>query len=375
MMRKESTGFWLLILLTALWAISGCGDQKIRLGFVGPLSGKMSDLGTQGRNGALLAIDTINELGGVNGKQLELIEMDNEGDKNAARRVVKRLCEEKVSAVIGPMTSSIAMALLPMMSDCGIPFVSPTVSTPHLSGSKDLFFRVQPENTNWADGLVLYLLNQSNIKTLALAEDVDNADYTFTANDAVAKRFIGAGGHILARVQFSGNDRNSFDVIKKALKATRPEGLVIAASARDVAALAKMIRPDFPDLVLITPAWGSTIELVGLGGKAVEGLLSVVSYAEDSQYADFIEFKRRYKERFGIAPNFAAARAYDAVLLITSALKKADGDPELLVRHLAPTLKVPGVAGPFTVNEYGDVKRQVYVQKIENGRLKTVELR
>lgn len=364
-----------LLLCILVGMLAGCGDNEIRIGFLGPLTGKYKDLGTQGNNGAILAVETLNNLGGIDGRHLRLITYDDQGDRKAVRSRLEQIADDDLAAVVGPMISSVAMATIPLIDRLGIPFVSPTVSTPHLTGKKDLFFRVQPENDNWAHGLVQHLKAKTSIRTLLLAEDIDNSDYTFTTNDALARSFTGAGGTITARVQFSGSRTDNFKRILEAIRTTGPDGVVMAASASDVAALAKRLDKEFPELQIITPAWGSTQELINTGGEAVEGVLTVVSYAEDSTYPDFIDFKKRYEERFEMKPNFAAARAYDALLLIASALRKAGGDTEHMVMHLAPTLNVPGVIGPFTIDEYGDVERQVYVQRVENGTFTTVELR
>lgn len=362
------------LLLTFVTLLGGCGDAEYRIGFSGPLSGNYADLGRQGEMGAILAVETINSRGGVLGRPLKLITRDDKGTRSGAVKADMELMEEDVCAIIGHMTSSVAMATIPTMDEHGIPFISPTVSTPHLTGIKDLFFRVQPENTEWADGLATFLLAHTNVRTLVLAEDIDNSDYTFTVNDAIAESFRENEGRILKRMQFSARDTDWIAQLLSGIEDHRPDAVVVAASAKDFAEFASEISPRFPDTTLIMTSWAATPGMIRMAGKAAEGVITALSYTDDNRHPDFVNFVKRFKDRFGIRPGFAATRTYDAVLVAARGLEKAGGDAEALAENLAPMLKISGVTGTFDIDEYGDVQRPVYILRVENGRLRILEM-
>ena len=124
---------WLLpfVLLGALaGGFAGCSPpEPIRLGFIGGISGRVADLGIAGRNGAALAIEMRNKSGGINGRPVELIVEDDKQDPEIAKRGISRLIGNKVHAIIGPMTSTMAMASLPLINEARMTMISPTVTS------------------------------------------------------------------------------------------------------------------------------------------------------------------------------------------------------------------------------------------------------
>ena len=113
----------ILILFLIITGFMGC-DQKeapIKVGFVGPLSGRLSVLGVAGRNGATLAVEETNGMGGVNGRPVELIVRNDEQDEKKALKADKDLLNENVVAIIGHMTSTMSLAALPLCNQMKFP--------------------------------------------------------------------------------------------------------------------------------------------------------------------------------------------------------------------------------------------------------------
>ncbi|NIP49758.1 MAG: amino acid ABC transporter substrate-binding protein, partial [Gammaproteobacteria bacterium] len=97
-----------------------------------------------------LAIEEVNGNGGINGRLVEGNVRDVSMHKETALHAVRNLSAEKVSAIIGPMTSQTAVAILPEINRLKIPLISPTASTNQLSGQDDYFFRVYYTNAQAA---------------------------------------------------------------------------------------------------------------------------------------------------------------------------------------------------------------------------------
>ena len=125
---------WLLILVLLL--VSCKNNEPVKIGFVAGLSGRNGDLGTAGRDGALLAVDAINAAGGVNGRKIELVIKDDKSDPEQGKLVVGELVKVGVSAIVGPMTSSLAEAMVPLVDRAKIATVSPTVSSVSFNGNE-----------------------------------------------------------------------------------------------------------------------------------------------------------------------------------------------------------------------------------------------
>jgi len=113
----------------------GCVQKEpIRVGFVAELTGRQADLGVQERNAAELAVDKINAAGGVAGRPIELVVRDDRGTSEGAQAADRELIAARVVAIIGHATSGQTIAALPVAEQAGMVLISPSSSTPKLSG-------------------------------------------------------------------------------------------------------------------------------------------------------------------------------------------------------------------------------------------------
>ena len=122
-------------LLTACALLTSCGPtEPVRLGFLGGISGRFADLGATGRNGALLAVEQRNQRGGIRGRQVELVARDDEQNNEKGLQGLRELVEQNVIGVVGPMTSSIAVAINREAEMARVVLMSPTSVTNALTG-------------------------------------------------------------------------------------------------------------------------------------------------------------------------------------------------------------------------------------------------
>ena len=164
----------ILILSSSLFCCSP--KESVKIGFLGGVSGRVADLGIAGRNGALLAVEMRNRTGGINGRTIELLVEDDQQDAEQAKAAVQRLIDHKVEAIVGPMTSMVAMATVPLVNQARIVMMSPTVSTQDLSHIDDYFFRVISSTAEYAHKSADYQAMQQGIRQVAAAYDLRNAD-------------------------------------------------------------------------------------------------------------------------------------------------------------------------------------------------------
>ncbi len=366
--------FFVVLSLVIVLCGWGCTkDDPIRIGFVGPLKGNYSDLGVQGRNGAQLAMETINNKGGVAGRQLELLVRNDNGMITDALEADRELMRQKVVAVVGHMLSAQSLAAVQEFADESLIFLSPTTSTPLLTGKNDNFFRVMPANQNWAAALAVYAtVHMGKPMTLMLIDD-NNKGYTVPFCKAFAERYAQLSGETIEQ-HFSSGSSGWQEKVLARLAADKPQALLVAASARDTASLARRLRLAHQTLPILTTPWAYTKEVIDLGGSAVEGMITSMSFDENSNLPEFIAFKEAYLKRFGREPSFFAAFAYDAVLALADALSRTGGKPEGLPRELVRVQNLQGAMGPFSIDENGDVKRQYFIVTVKSGKLHTLSL-
>lgn len=361
------------LLVLVVGACFGCGDdESIRIGLSAPLSGRYSDLGIQGQKGAELAVDAVNARGGVAGRTLKLEVLNDSGTVEGALDADRTLMDHDVVAVVGHYLSAQSLAAVEKFADKPLVFVSPTTSTPLLSRQKDNFFRVMPSNEEWAAALAGFVAKKMDRPSVLMIMDGDNRGYTSTFCNAFSNRYAQLGGEASSEIQFHSHSAGWEQVVVERVAQEKPGALLVAASAMDTASVAGRLRQNGYKLpILITP-WAYTKGLVRAGGSAVEGVISSMSYDENSRMPEFVAFKDAFRRRFEAKPHFAAAFSYDAIMALADALERTAGKPAGLARELARVRDLPGSMGPFSINDAGDVHRAYFIVTVKDGELHTL---
>ncbi|QJB57749.1 ABC transporter substrate-binding protein [Pseudodesulfovibrio sp. zrk46] len=335
----------------------------------------MSDLGVYARNGAILAVETINLNGGINGRPLKLLSEDDLNTPNGALNADTKLIETGVVAIVGHMTSSQTMAVMPIVNETGIVMISPTTSTPALSRKADSFFRTMVENTLQSKELADYARSALDIATVVSVAEADNKSYSFTFRDGFIQRFKEVGGTISGITTYSSSNAPNWDTITDMLIETNPDAVLLTCPAQDVVSIVQRIRDAGLKTRILSGAWAYTDNLLDWGGQYAEGIIFVIDFAADNPNPEFIKFREAYRNRFGRNPNFASAFSYEAVQALANALEKTNGSSEGLADAMAPSNIINGVISPFKLNEFGDVERNVFIVTVQEGQFRTVEMR
>ncbi|WP_320006311.1 ABC transporter substrate-binding protein [Maridesulfovibrio sp.] len=366
----------IILMIALLLFLSSCSDSPILIGFSGPLKGKYSDLGVQGRNGALMAIEDINAAGGVDGRMLELIVKDDQSTPEGAIKGDKELIDEGVSVIIGHMTSGQSLAALRALKDEKIVYLSPTVSTPLVHGIKDNFFRLMSTLTDLSQGLAEYSIDVLNNTRLAVVWDVTNMDFTQPYKNVFIKEFTARGGKLVGEVVIESKDKAvDWQEVVDELKFMNPDAVVMVTAARDLAGFAQYSKLNKADWSILSSMWGYTKELIQTGGKSVEGIVFVVHFAEDDLSEKYTEFRKRFIARFGWPPNFGAAFSYQAVKVFAEAVRLNGGKTEGIAEFLPGISFESSVIGPFTIDEFGDVKRKGHIVTVKDGDFVSISRR
>lgn len=359
---------FLIIIILGFFFIWRQNNKPIPIGFVAQLTGRQAELGVQERNGAQLAVEKINSAGGITGHKIELIIRDDFGVPEKAKLVDGELIKEGVVAIIGHSTSAQTMAGLKVTNSAGVVMISPTVSTPELSGIDDYFFRVQPSFKNSSQNFAKYIYHHDGINRMAIIYDKDNLAYSKTYSTIFADKFQSLGGNITNEISFSSATQPDFSQMLSKLRETKAEGLFIVASDMDTALIAQKVRLMDWQIPMFASAWAQTETFVSNGGQAVEGMKIEQAYDLTSQSPAFIDFKSRYKARFGNDPSFGAAYSYEAILVMAEALKKTNVNKNGLKQALLEIKNFKGLKDNFSFDRFGDVERPWYLNTIHNGK-------
>ena len=365
--------FWYpLLAMLLIGGVIGCSEQKpIKIGFVGGLSGRVADLGIDGRNGALLAVEHWNQKSGVNGREIQLLVRDDQQDAETARKIVKQLLSEGVVAIIGHMTSSMSVTTVPLINAAQIPMISPTTTTTSLEGLDDYFFRVISSTTNYARKNARYQFETLGHRRIAAVLDTSNRAYTESWVNNFEKFFESLGGEMVIKTEFrSSPEVDLAAVIREVLK-SQPDGILILANSLDAALLCQQVRKLDLKVGLSTSEWAATERLVELGGRAVEGVLISQFFDRDDRSPRYLNFKRDYIERYTREPGFAGVAGYDAMHATLSALAKESNSE--LKQAILSLAAFEGVQGAIKMDKFGDSQRRTYLTTVYNGKFEAIE--
>lgn len=365
---------WMVLLMLEV-LLSGCAlSRPIQIGFVGELSGRDAVLGVQARNGAQMAVDEINERGGIAGHTLEMLVYDNAGKVETLLSADQELIERKVVAITGHTTSWESIAALDLLEKEGMILFSPSTSTPALSQKSDNFYRLIPSSVAQSYPLAEYLANHLNVHRAAVLFEADNAAFTQTYADAFIQHFNELGGQITVRSSYSSSANPDFaQIITHLRSAGQADALLLVTSSAETALLAQQVRLQDWDVQLATSNWAYTGELLQNGGRAVEGILITSQFNSNCQNQHYLDFKSKYQDKYGQAPAFVAVISYETIQVLASALEQTNGRREGLGEALLKTGRYQGLCDEIIMDSYGDVQRTLYLVTVKGGAFDVIE--
>jgi branched-chain amino acid transport system substrate-binding protein len=357
-----------LCILISCLLLASCGPaEPLRLGFLGGISGRFADLGATGRNGALLAVEQRNQNGGIRGRPVELIARDDEQDNTKGLQGLHDLVEMGAIGIVGPMTSSIAVAIAGEAERARVVLMSPTSVTNALTGRDDYFFRVVSPVTRYARQSAEYHRMRAGFRTAAIIYDVSNLDYTKNWAEEYRTAFEKSGGRLMNMVEFDTSKPKRYNGIADAALAGKPEIVILISNAVDAALIASVLKQKNPSINLGGSAWASTERLIELGGRAVEGMLVEQFFNRLDTSTRYVAFHEAFLKRFGTEPGFAGLTAFDAANVLLDAMELRP-DRSGIKSTLLARKTFDGAQGTITFDATGDALRESYISKITNGR-------
>lgn len=363
----------LFIMIGAI-AVLGCKHREpLFIGVSVELTGRHGDLGVQARNGAILAAETLNAEGGIDGRPVELVIRDDTGTPDGAVAADQELIEAGVAAIIGHITSGQTLAAYHVTEAAGVVLISPTTSTWELNGRKDHFFRLVTPNTEEGRVIAQHCVSHLHLARVAIIDDTDNANFTQTLMAAFTQHYERLGGRITAAINFSSSSEPDFAALTQTLEQSQPDGVFIIASAFDTALIAQHIRLRGWSVPLVSSGWAQTQHLIHKGGQAVEGLQILQTFDPTNSSPAYRDFETRFEARFGEIPPIYAGHSYDAVFILAAALRATRGRSQGVAEALLKLRNFPGISGDITFDEYGEVQRPWFLLTIRNGEFVTLE--
>ncbi|MFP4332224.1 MAG: ABC transporter substrate-binding protein [Campylobacterales bacterium] len=366
-MKKISLFALVLVVVVAFFSLFVIEEEHYKIGFVAGLTGKYSNMGVEKRNGFVLAIEEINQSGGIDGKKIVYEIRDDENSPVKIKNIINDFSKNGYNIVVGPSTSYLAKeALATINSHKDMVVISPTVSSIELSGLDDNFIRL--DNTYYKNSMKL-LVNHiysknSDTNTTLLIYDTTNPTYATKWADEFKQEFEKRGGTIL----IEGVDGSSsfLEDVERMVVQNEFDSVVLILNASNTALIAQKLHIVKPT-PLYSAGWALSNELISDGGEAVEGLVIMTTFNPFSKNIRFLEFKKRYQEVYKQEPSSFATGAYDSVMFIKEALQKNSN-----ISNLKDTIidigSFEGVNKEVVIDRYGDLDNpESVILEVEGG--------
>ncbi len=353
--------------------IPGMSDDKpITIGFIGPLTGDAVSYGEPISNSIRLAVDEVNEDGGINGRMLEVVYEDGKcTGKEAVNAAQKLVNVDKVNVIIGGVCSGEALAILPLTEPAKVLVLSPSASSPDLTGAGEYFFRNNPSDDSGGSFLADIVLKDHK-KVAVISE---NTDYAQALRGVFTESFTAGGGEVVADESFAPETKDFRSILTK-VKAAAPDAIFINPQTEDAGGI---IGKQIKELDIEGQLYGSNIlsgaKAVEIGGDNIEGLLLFDSPGLNPNNRKAAAFLDNYQEQYGdLSIEFYLGAAYDAVHILAKGMKKVGTDSDALRDYIDTMTRYSGVIGAYSFDDNGDLTGIDHVlKKIEEGKPVTVE--
>jgi branched-chain amino acid transport system substrate-binding protein len=333
--------------------------EPIKLGAFFDLTGTSSAIGTPTKLVAEMVVKKINDEGGINGRPLQLVIADDEGDPTKAALIARKFTEsDKVTAIIGPTRTDTGMAAKPIVEQMKVPtFMTVGGDAPVVVPPFKYTFKA-PQRTSVAVQKTYSYLKKKGMQKIAIITAADG--FGKDGKAALEKLAPEYGMKLVIAESFQATDNDMTAQLVK-IKAASPDAIICWTIGKAGAIVAKNVKqlgiqaPLFQCHGLPDPIY------VQLAGEASEGnimpstKLMVASQLPDSdpQKKVILEFIRLYKDVFQYDRQFPinthSGYAWDAINIVASAMKKAGTDSEKLRDAIEQTKGYVGVSGTYTI--------------------------
>lgn len=310
--------------------------ESIKIGLSAPLSGEAASFGQNTLAGAKLAVDEINQNGGINGRRIELVAEDDTCSKEGVNAFKKLVDIDKPVAIIGPVCSAVGGPALPMAQSAGIPVVF-FASAPHLTKIGDYLFRIYPSDSFQGQFAAEFIFNKLNKRKVAILY-VKN-DWGQGIRDVFVDKFRSLGGEVVFDEGVTQEEKDFRAVVVK-LKASNPEIVYMPLYPAGAIAAIKQIRENNLNLPIIDGDAFATNEVIES------------DVAENAIYVEPVvnipdDFKEKIKKYTEVEVNIFAPLGYDAVKVVVEAIKRASKLDGTTIRDELTKTSYRGISSPL----------------------------
>ena len=379
-MKRVSKVLTALVLGTVLAGLAaGCGGGEkkadtIKVGANLEMTGGSASYGISSKNAIELAFKEINEKGGINGKQLELVVADNKSEAAEATNAMQKLVsQDNVVAVIGPNLSSSVIAASAINNSAKVLDIAPMATNPYVtvdqaSGkTKDFNYRTCFIDPFQGTVMAKFATAELGVGNAAILID-NSSDYAKGLAQFFKENFVKEGGAVTAEESYLQKDTDFKATLTK-IKATNPDFLYVPGYYQEVGLIVKQAR----ELGMNMPiaggdGWDSAKMPEIAGAAALNNTYFSSLYSPEDSSDINKNFVADYEKAYGQKPDVFAALSYDSALLVAEAIKNAGStEPAKISEAMAKINGFSGVSGSVTFDDKHNPVKSAVILEYKDG--------
>lgn len=363
-----------LISAMAVGALAGCGTKdtgssnEFLIGGLGPLTGANASYGVSVKQGAEIAVNEINDAGGVkvgdSTLKLKLEFADDEATGDTAMSAYNSLMDKGIQALLGTVTSGAGLAISEQTKADGIFQITPSGSAKDLT-AYDNAFRLCFTDPLQGETMAHYAVEKLGYTKIAVI--YNNADeYSTGVMQAFVEEAGKIGGEIVASEAFV-TDAVDFTTQLTSVKGTDAQIVFVPVYYQDAAYITTQASELGMDLPFIgSDGWDGVLAKV-VDPKVLEGATFLSPFLATDENPVVQSFVTAYNDAYNAVPDQFAADGYDSVYVIKAALEKAGSADSADLIKAMPEIQVNGLTGDVTFNADGEPNKGAKFVKIVNG--------
>ena len=355
-MRLRRITAALCLLAAAAFLVAGCGgsdsdtggtegSSSFRLGLEAPLSGEQSVLGQGMLKGAELAADRLNQKGGIEGKEVEIVPIDDAADPETGVEAAEEAIEEGLDGIVGPYNSGVGVETLPLYIDAGLVPVRLTSD----NSTNGLGYTLQPMTYQIAPVASEALTDWLHAKKVAIAYDPTEL-YTRVVSETLKGLLEKAGVEVTAFEKIKPGEDDYSAVVEK-LEAGKPDVIYAGVYYPEGGLIAKAMHDGNAAAKCVADYGSYDTGFVETAGVPAARACPVVGVPAPEDFNGSSSYVAEYRKRFGEDPGTWSPYTYDSVDFLADGIAKAGGtDSKKLEKALDAVKGWKGWTGSVSID-------------------------
>jgi len=360
MERKTTLAMVTTVVLAVLLLAGGCAQKEtakapIKIGGLFSITGPNSFLGEPERNSMQLLAEQINAKGGINGRPLELVIYDDEGDEAKAVLNASKLIEkDQVLAIVGPSLTGTTMAVIPIVEKAQVPLISCAAGVKITTPVKKWVFKT-PQTDVMAVAKLYEFMKRQGIRKIAVLS-VSNA-YGDSGREQLLEQAAGAGLQVVGDEKFGASDADMTPQLTK-IRGLSPDAIVCWGTNPGPAVVAKNMQQLGLKIPLYQSHGIASKKFIELAGTAADGIILPTGKIlvaktlpdNDPQKPVLLKYITDYEAKYKSAVSGFGGYAWEGLDMVVLALQKAGADRAKIRDEIEKVNGYVGISGIFRLS-------------------------